>query len=292
MLDTYRMKLPTIGMLWVSGCLLGGSLSLEGGTVQFAGYDWTVKSGTGGPGPNIWDERNVWVDDQGWLHLKIARRDDRWSCAEVVMQQRLGFGAYDFEIGGRLDLLDDYVVLGLFNYPPSDVGPDGTHEIDIEFARWGQSGNPAGNYVVWPAQAGLRQQSETFAFTQRQELTRHRFLWSRTRVVFGSWGGQTTQPSEQLGSWTFSPSAPAESISTQAMPVHMNLWLFQGRPPKNGQEVEIVIRAFRFTGAPLPPSGFRKQSDVTGRGQHEGRAAAIDVDLAQFRHSPPRIGHP
>ena len=57
------MKLPTIGMLWVSGCLLGGSLSLEGGTVQFAGYDWTVKSGTGGPGPNVWDERNVWVDE-------------------------------------------------------------------------------------------------------------------------------------------------------------------------------------------------------------------------------------
>jgi hypothetical protein len=251
------MKLPTMGVHWLSGCLLGGILSLEGGTVQFAGYDWTVKSGTGGPGPNLWNERNVWVDEQGWLHLKISRRDGQWSCAEVVMQQRLGFGAYDFEISGRIDRLDDHVVLGLFNYPPADVGPDGTHEIDIEFARWGQAENPAGNYVVWPAQPGLRQQTSTFAFSLEHELTLHRFHWSRTRVVFGSWRGQTAQASEQLGGWTFGPSSPAASISSQAMPVHMNLWLFQGRPPKDGQEVEIVIRAFRFAQALLPPTGFR-----------------------------------
>jgi hypothetical protein len=31
------------------------------------------------------------------------------------------------------------------------------------------------------------------------------------------------------------------------MPVHLNLWLFKGLPPKDGREVEIVVQAFEFT---------------------------------------------
>ena len=30
------------------------------------------------------------------------------------------------------------------------------------------------------------------------------------------------------------------------MPVHINLWLFKGLPPKDGQEVEVIIRDFQF----------------------------------------------
>jgi hypothetical protein len=32
--------------------------------------------------------------------------------------------------------------------------------------------------------------------------------------------------------------------------VHLNLWLFQGRPPKDGKVVEVVVRAFGFVPAP------------------------------------------
>ena len=39
------------------------------------------------------------------------------------MRSRPGFGRYQFQVAGRLDLLDDNVVLGLFNYPAGDVGP-------------------------------------------------------------------------------------------------------------------------------------------------------------------------
>ena len=27
----------------------------------------------------------------------------------------------------------------------------------------------------------------------------------------------------------------------------MNLWLFQGKPPRNGKQVEIIIERFTFT---------------------------------------------
>ena len=51
----------------------------------------------------------------------------------------LGFGRYQFQVIGRIDQLDPNVVLGLFKYPTPDVGPDGTNEIDIEFAQWGRA---------------------------------------------------------------------------------------------------------------------------------------------------------
>jgi hypothetical protein len=31
------------------------------------------------------------------------------------------------------------------------------------------------------------------------------------------------------------------------MPIHINLWLFQGKAPKNGQEIEVIIHQFKFT---------------------------------------------
>ena len=85
------------------------------------------------------------------------------------MRKRLGFGRYQFQISGRIDRFDDNVVLGLFNYPTGDVGPDATHEIDIEFARWGDAKNPIGNYTVWPVEKSLKQVSKSFPFDLDQD---------------------------------------------------------------------------------------------------------------------------
>jgi len=131
-------------MYWKTKCVLAGLFMVLGfytqaKDIEFGGYTWAVRSGRGGPGPNVWDENNVWMDTSTNLHLKISQRDGKWSCAEVTMKKRLGFGRYQFQTTGRLDRVDDNVVLGLFNYPTGDVGQDGTHEIDIEFARWGMS---------------------------------------------------------------------------------------------------------------------------------------------------------
>jgi copper chaperone CopZ len=144
--------------------LIAANASSPAKTLRFAGYDWVAKSATHeGPGPNNWNENNVWVDQGGYLHLKLTKQGDRWYCAEVLTKDRLGFGRYQFWVVGRLDRLDPNVVLGSFNYPTPDVGPDGTNEIDIEFAQWGKPEAPIGNYTVWPAREGLRRASKRFS---------------------------------------------------------------------------------------------------------------------------------
>jgi hypothetical protein len=244
-METKAMNRNAIFLL--GGLFLGLELSIYAKDIEFGGYTWTVRSGRGGPGPNAWDENNVWLDTSTNLHLKISLRDGKWSCAEVTMRKRLGFGRYQFQTTGRLDRLDDNVVLGLFNYPTGDVGPDGTHEIDIEFARWGDSKNPMGNYTVWPVVKSLKQVSKSFPFTLASDQTTHRFIWSRERVKFWSLEGCRDDDREDISTWVYSPSDAAQHISQQPMPVHINLWLFKGLAPKDGREVEVIIDEFRFT---------------------------------------------
>ena len=215
--------------------------------IQFGGYTWNVRSGRGGPGPNVWDENNAWLDTTTNLHLQISHRDGKWAGAEVTMRRRLGFGRYEFRTSGRLDLLDDNVVLGLFNYPTGDVGSDGTHEIDIEFARWGEAKNPMGNYTVWPVVKSLQQVSSSFPFTLTGEQTTHRFSWSSDEVKFRSVQGYRDDDRAEINAWVYRPTEASRHVSQQPMPVHINLWLFNGLAPKNGREVEVIIHDFKFT---------------------------------------------
>jgi hypothetical protein len=216
-------------------------------SISFGGYEWTVRSGQGGPGPNTWAESNVWLDAQGGLHLKIRQQEGKWSCAEVTMRKRLGFGRYQFQVEGRIDRFDDHVVLGLFNYPTADVGGDSTHEIDIEFARWGRATNPMGNFTVWPVDKAVKQTTKTFPFTLTGGTSTHRFDWSPGRVSYQSLQGLRDDDGEEIARWVFEPADASKRVSAQPMPMHFNLWLFRGQPPKDGKEVEVVIRSFRFS---------------------------------------------
>ena len=222
--------------------------AMDNGIIQFSGYEWEIRdSGLSGPGPNLWDRKNVWLDENGDLHLRITHAADGWHCAEVTMTQRLGFGTYQFQVSGRIDQLDRNVVLGLFNYPTEDVGPDATNEIDIEFARWGDPNADNGGYTIWPAQPGRSQNSKTFTFALSGDYTTHRFMWQSDHIFFQSLHGHREDDENLIADWQYEPQNPAQYISQQPMPVHINLWLFQGQAPADGQEVEIVIHRFTFT---------------------------------------------
>ncbi len=252
--------------LWILSLLtlLTGAQAKD---IQFGGFAWTVRSGTGGPGPNTWDENNVWLDASTNLHLKISQRGGKWSCSEITLKQRLGFGEYQFKITGPIDRFDDNVVLGLFNYPTGDVGPDATHEIDIEFARWGDAKNPIGNYTVWPVEASLKQTTKPFSFVLKSDQTTHQFLWSKDQVQFRSMQGHVDDGSASFAKWRYQPSDAARRISQKPMPVHLNLWLFKGRPPKNSQEVEVIIHTFKFI-----PEEARRPVDDAQETQRKGTA--------------------
>lgn len=237
--------------------LLNNALRAEDQTVaatlQFSGYTWEVRpAGFGGPGGNQWDPNGVWVDPNGDLHLKLRNVNGQWRAAELYTTQRLGFGTYQWQIIGPIDKLDRNLVLGLFNYTRPDVGPDGTNEIDIEFARWGNASAPNLNYVVWPALSGTPKNFQTHNFTLSGTYTTHRFTWSANSILFQSLHGHTDTDSNEFYRWSFAPAQPSRDIPQKPLPLHMNLWLFDANEdgiadaPVDGVEMEIVIRKFTF----------------------------------------------
>lgn len=224
-------------------------------TVQFSGYVWNVRPAeTGGPGPNHWDPNSVRVDSEGRLHLRLTRVGNEWHCAEVSTQRRFGCGRYEFEVTGALDRLDPNVVLGLFDYPDPGQGADGTNEIDIEYSRWGKPASPPGSATIYPAtakQAALGPPAVSYAFQVPSGLTEtiQRFTRQPSFVRVQCLRGRPVATGgNEYAHWLFCP-ANFQRLPQQPLPVHINLWLFQGHPPLNGQEFEIIIKRFLFVPA-------------------------------------------
>lgn len=218
--------------------------------IRFSGYDFKVKQGKAmGPGPNDWATSQAFVDDNGRLHLRFSKKSGRWLAGEVQSVSRLGFGTYEIEFEGDISGQDKNVVFGFFNYPTADVGPDATHEIDIEFARWGIHNYKPLNYTVWPAKKRLKNAHRVFSFRTGHGRSLHRFTWTRQSVTYeskeieddGSFGRETY--------WAFTPANYADRISASPMPIYFNLWGFRGKAPSDDRPVEVIINRFTFTPA-------------------------------------------
>jgi hypothetical protein len=218
---------------------------LTSDTLTFSGYTWTMKNsstGTLGPGPNNWSKANAYVDSNGYLHLKITKTNGKWYCAEVQSTQKFGYGKYQFWVDGRIDQLDNNVILGLFNYS----GTDGIDEMDIEYGTFGGTRANSG-FTVYPSAAvGGLQWHNGFNTTLTDTLTTQRFTRNSDKsVLFEEINGYYDDDSHIIDS--ISCTNPPNSISQVAMPVYMNLWLNKGDTPVNGLPAEIVIHSFKFT---------------------------------------------
>ena len=200
-----------------------------------------TSSGKVGPGPNYFSSsaNNVWVDAQGRLHLKITKDKGRWYCAEIVLNGTLGYGSYRFILDNPVDALDPNAVLGLFTW---NDAPDYNHrEIDIEFSRWGSATNLNAQYVVQPYTdtANIVRFDEPAGIAQ----STHSFRWLQGSVEFHSYRGTPLAPGADIRVWTLSGASTPPTSGENA---RMNLWLFQGHPPSDGRDVEVIVNRFEF----------------------------------------------
>lgn len=210
-------------------------------TLSFAGYTWNVKASGGaawGPGPNVYSDAtsNVWVDEAGRLHLKITQEAGVWTCAEVILQNSLGYGSYRYTLDTPVDDLDPNVVLGLFTW--NDDPAFNHREIDIEFSRWGNPLDAANaQYTVQPytASANLLRWTLPPGYTSSS----HSFRWSSRSVAFLS-----SSAGNPLKQWSYTRRAGIPKPGGEN--ARINLWLFQGAAPQNALPVEVIISKFEF----------------------------------------------
>lgn len=229
-------------------------------TTKWSNLDWIVRDDhehAYPAGPNFYNPGSLWFDGSK-LHLYI-RQDllGRWQCAELHTVQKFGFGTYTWTVDGTyingkafgVHNIHKNAVLGLFQYPDKETGPDGTHEIDIEISRWGnQPFDRMLNYSTYSTTlksetnnlAGQDNRQESYPCLTSNSKQIHQFTRKKDSIIFELIDGNTgstvvKQVREGL--------APAQ-ISQAEMPVYTNLWLNKGLPPDD--TVEVVISKFEF----------------------------------------------
>ena len=213
---------------------------------SFSGYDWWVKNSAGpvGPGPNYFSEstNNVWTDTNGWLHLRITHRSSAWQCAEIISARTFGAGNYRFELDSSVDSLNQNVTLGLFTWSDDPAFAD--REIDVECGRWNNAADTNNaQFVVQPYDGA----SHLVRYRVPAGLTNstHLFVWETNRVSFQcQTGAYAATAINLISSSVFTNATDVPQSGDEC--VHLNLWLFQGNPPTDSNEVEVIIKSFNF----------------------------------------------
>jgi len=219
----------------------------------FSGYDWWVKNSTTpvGPGPNYFSDatNNVWTDTNGWLHLRITNRTNAWQCAEIISARTFGPGSYRFELNSVVDNLNPNVTLGLFTWSDDPAFTD--REMDVECGRWQ---NPAdtnnAQFVLQPYY--LANQLVRYRVPPGLADSTHLFVWETNRI---SWQSQTgaysAAATNLIAAYVFTNAANVPQSGDEC--VHLNLWLINGSPPTDSNEVEVIIQNFNFVPLGPPP---------------------------------------
>jgi len=243
-----------------------------GDSIRFSGYDWTVKiyeSNRVNPGQNYFsgDDRDIYLDENGYLHLRIAEHDGKWVSSEVVADEFTGYGTYRFTVEGYMDAFPANVVLGLFTWDNNTFREQANSEVDIEFSKWGDSEKERTlQYGVQPINFGPyypeRDFQPDYTSGDIDGISTHEFTWADTLITWKSFRGESTEESDKIGEWAFGTNNPARekneggrSSNAIVIPApgattsaRMNLWILTAIAPgpldNNAQEV--IIRKFEY----------------------------------------------
>ena len=207
-------------------------------TIRFSGYDWTARRAATyrGGSLNTFDSGNAWADENGALHLRIAKNQGKWTCAEVKLTRSLGYGTYVFTVRD-VSHLEPSAVLTLFTWDDSGTEQK-RNELDIEISRWGYRRNDNAQYVVQPYYIP----TNVFPFTVQSGVVTYSFRWSPGEVTFSSSFGTTPTGTHVVSRHVFKSGVPLAGGDL----VHVNLYVFGTGEIPLTKETEVVIEKFVY----------------------------------------------
>jgi len=206
-------------------------------TISFSGYDWLVRQTQNDRhGMNDYDGRNVWVDDQGHLHLLLTERDGRWTSADIRLTHSLGYGTYSFDVRDTSQL-DPSAAFSMYTLDP--LGSDQNfRELTVDISRWGEPGNLNAQFVVQPETVP----ANVFRFAIPAGLVTHSFRWEPGRASFRSVHKGGPRGDSVVAERLFTARVPTAGAEFP----HLTLLYDRNaaRPPSKA--VEVVVEKFTF----------------------------------------------
>lgn len=209
--------------------------------VDFSGFNWRVrwKASDRGGTVNPYNPDNVYVDKSGALHLRIIKRDERWTCSEVSLTQSLGYGTYSFTVED-VSKLEPSVVFGLFSWDYS--GDQENHrEFDINISRWGDSQNKNAEFVLQPSLV-----PENFTrFMAPSGKLKHTIVWEPGRITMATSRASGSNKTSVVSKHVFTSEVPTPGLES------LRITLFAYRKPNETataleHPVEVVVDRFEY----------------------------------------------
>ena len=202
--------------------------------------------------------------------MRITNRAGRWYSAEVVSKKRTGYGTYRLRVQTPPDF-DKNVTFGAFSWGDAESN---SREIDfIELGDFGRSNDPTNaQFVVQPWQTT----GNLDRFTVSGSPIDFSATWNVDSIRFEA----ANSMGLRLREWRFTGSVP--KADSDALRFRLNLWLFGGLPPSDGQEAEVIISDVTFPAA--LPQRLASLTPVTGAGANQ-------TFKAVFRHLDGSRGH-
>jgi hypothetical protein len=226
---------PVLAVATAKG--VGGYTEQQPKKLTFSGYEWEVRqTPSDRGGPNDYDRSNAWTDSNGFLHLRLSKRDDHWFSAEVILTRSLGYGTYAFTVQDT-STLDSSAAFGMLTW--DDEGSAENHrELDIEISQWGNPSIPNAQYVLQPYYVA----ANVARFAAPRGTLTHSFRWEPGRSAFRTTRGRNPMAREIIGSHQFTSGVPTPG----AEHVRINLYYFRysHQPPQ--RDVEVVIERFQY----------------------------------------------
>lgn len=207
-------------------------------TIQFSGYEWTVRAAPSDRGGRSeYDPANAWTDAQGAMHLRIAGAAPNWVCAEVGLTRRLGYGTYRFVVRD-IAHLEPAAVLGIFTWDGAAV--DENHrEMNIEVSQWGDPTSKNAQYVVQPYYVP----ANVSRFAAPPGVLTHILRWEPGRVTLRTERGSGLAANRQpVAEHEFTSGVPSPGNER----VRMNLYPFRRSEKPLERGTEVVIEKFEY----------------------------------------------
>jgi hypothetical protein len=206
-------------------------------TLNFSGYEWKIRTNTSDRGAtiNYFDATNVSTDENGFLHLRISKQSDKWTCAEISLTRSLGYGTYNF-IVQDVSQLEPAAVFSMFTW--DDLESNQNHrEMDIEISQWGEMTNKNLQFVVQPYYIP----ANVARFNAPSGKLTYSFHWQSGSITFKIMQG-TANRARVVAEHTFTSGIPIPESET----LHLNLYMFgYGKNPLQ-KETGVIIEKFEF----------------------------------------------
>jgi hypothetical protein len=207
--------------------------------MDFGGYSWVATGITSERNgvPTAYSAENVTLDAKGHLHLRIVRKDDKWTCSQIILPQSFGYGTYAFTVSD-VSHFEPATVLTLFTW--DDLGGEQNHrEMDIEISRWGDPAAKNAQFVLQPYYV-----SENVArFSVPPGRVTYSFTWQPDKLSFQAVpASDEGSPGKPFATHVFSSGIPTPGKESASI----NFCAFGYSKTPLKKDAEVIVEKFQY----------------------------------------------